>query len=188
MSLIELFCIAVGLAMDAFAVSVAEGMALRHVTRRHTLRVALHFGSFQGLMPILGWLAGHSLRGFIGAWDHWVAFGLLALLGGKMVADSVLGFETGLPREPSRGLRLIGLSIATSIDALAVGISLAMLEVMVWGPAVVIGLVTGTLCAIGIHLGDRVGRRLERFAELLGGLILCLIGLRILVGHLVAKP
>jgi putative Mn2+ efflux pump MntP len=184
MSLPALLLIAVGLAMDAFAVSVAEGMALERVTNGHTARVALHFGFFQAIMPVIGWLAGTSLRAFVGAWDHWVAFGLLVLIGGKMIADSFLGFETGEPRRPSRGARLLLLSIATSIDALAVGVSLAMLRVNVWEPAIVIGAVTGVLCAVGIRLGDRVGSRLEHRAELVGGIVLCVIGVRILLGHL----
>ena len=183
MSFPALLLIAVGLAMDAFAVSVAEGVALQEVTHGHTARVALHFGFFQALMPVLGWLAGNSLHSFVGAFDHWVAFGLLMLIGGKMIADTFLGFETGHVRQPTRGARLILLSIATSIDALAVGVSLAMLNITVWGPALVIGIVTGVLCAIGIRLGDRIGGRLKRGAELAGGVVLCLIGVEILLKH-----
>lgn len=184
MGILHILLIAVGLAADAFAVSIAEGVALRRVTREHTLRVALHFGAFQGAMPVLGWLAGNSVHRYIAAVDHWVAFGLLVLIGGKMLADAALGFETGEPRTPSRGARLIALSIATSIDALAVGVSLAMLRVRVWGPAVVIGVVTGVLCAGGIQAGDRAGSRLGRWAEVGGGVILCLVGANILVDHL----
>ena len=184
MSFPALLLIAVGLAMDAFAVSVAEGMALQEARHAHTARVALHFGVFQALMPVLWWWAGGSLRSFVGAFDHWVAFGLLMLIGGKMIADTFLGFETGRVRTPSRGARLIVLSFATSIDAMAVGVSLAMLGIRVWEPALVIGLVTGALCALGVHLGDRVGTRLERRAELLGGVALCLIGVEILLQHL----
>jgi putative Mn2+ efflux pump MntP len=184
MSLLAMVLIAVGLAMDAFAVSVAEGIAIRNVTHAHTARVALHFGLFQALMPVLGWLAGASLRSAVGPFDHWVAFGLLMLIGGKMIADTFTGFETGEPREPSTGARLLLLAFATSIDALAVGVSLAMLRVNVWEPAIVIGVVTGVLCAIGIRLGDRVGARLEHRAELMGGLVLCLIGTWILMEHL----
>ncbi len=184
MSFLMLSLIAVGLAMDALAVSIVEGIVLRRVTVGHTLRVSLYFGGFQGAMPILGWLAGNSLRIFIGAWDHWVAFGLLALVGGKMLADATFGFETGNPRGESRGVRLIALSLATSIDALAVGVTLAMLEVAVLGPALWIGLVTGALCAVGIQTGDRVGKKLGHYAEAIGGIILFAIGLRILFQHL----
>ncbi|MFO8007746.1 MAG: manganese efflux pump MntP family protein [Candidatus Brocadiia bacterium] len=184
MSFIELTFIALGLAMDALAVSVAEGIALKRVTRRHVVRVAVHFGGFQGLMPIVGWLAGSRLRAYVATWDHWVAFALLVGIGGKMLADAASGFETGPVSGPVGGWRLIGLSVATSIDALAVGVSLAMLEVLVWWPAVWIGLVTGILCAVGIRLGDRIGQRVERYAEACGGAILCLIGVRILIQHL----
>ncbi len=184
MGFVELTFVALGLAMDALAVSVAEGIALKRVTRRHVVRVAAHFGGFQGLMPVVGWLAGSRLRVYVAAWDHWVAFGLLVAIGGKMLADAALGFETGAMREPVEGWRLVGLSVATSIDALAVGMSLAMVGVLVWWPAVWIGIVTATLCATGIRLGDRIGQRIERYAELCGGVILCLIGVRILTQHL----
>ena len=184
MGFTQIILIAVGLAADAFAVSVAEGMALRKVTGQHTARVAAHFGLFQGAMPVLGWLAGHSLRAWIAAFDHWIAFGLLVLIGGKMLADALSGFETAESRRPSSGARLIGLSIATSIDALAVGVSLAMLEVTIWTPAIVIGLVTGVLSGLGIQMGDKVGSALGKWAQLGGGAILCTIGFKILLTHL----
>lgn len=186
MGFLQVLLIAVGLAADAFAVSVAEGVALRKATTGHTLRVSAHFGGFQAAMPVVGWLAGRSLLPMIGALDHWVASGLLVLIGGKMLADSLLGFETGEPRGPSRGARLVALSVATSVDALAVGVSLAMLRVSIWQPAVVIGIVTGLLCAVGVQTGDRIGSRLGRWAEACGGFILCVIGLRILWAHLTA--
>ena len=182
---LKVLVIAVGLAMDAFTVSVAEGIALRSVSIGHMLRVAVCFGLFQALMPILGWLGGAAVRSSVAAYDHWIAFALLAFIGGKMVADAALGFETGTPRPPTRGVRLLALGLVTSIDALAVGVGLAMLKVRVWMPALVIGLVTGTMCAVGIQLGDRVGRRFQRWAEVVGGLILCGLGLTILIEHLV---
>jgi len=186
MSLPHILVIAVGLAADAFAVSVAEGMALHKVTADHTLRLSLHFGAYQAIMPVIGWLAGSSLRAFIGTWDHWVAFALLTLLGAKMIADSAMGVETGQRREPSRGIRLVALSIATSIDALAVGVSLAMLRVQIWLPAALTGVVTGALSAVGVQMGDRIGTKLGRAAELAGGALLCLIGFKVLLAHL--KP
>ncbi len=180
MNPIHILLIAVGLSADAFAVSVAEGVALHKVTRNHVLRISLHFGLFQAAMPILGWLAGTGLRQFVAAWDHWVAFGILTFIGGKMLLDVLFKFETGEARAPSSGGRLILLSVATSIDALAVGISLSMLEVRIWWPAVTIGVVTGILCAVGIDLGDRIGTKLGRWAEAAGGTILCLLGANIL--------
>ncbi len=184
MTFTAILLIAVGLAMDAFVVSVAEGIVLRRITPRHTLRIALYFGGFQAAMPIVGWLAGHTLRAFIAGWSHWVAFALLAAVGGKMMADSVLGFETGRLREPSRGLRLLVLSIVTSSDALAVGLSLGILHVPVLWAALWIGLVTGVLCAVGIQLGDRVSPRLGHAAEFVGGLVLVGIGIKIVLDHL----
>ncbi len=184
MSILQVLLIAFGLAMDAFAVSIAEGMGLRNVTKSDTLRVAIHFGGFQAVMPVVGWLAANSVYSFIAAFDHWVAFGLLTLVGAKMLADSLFGFTTGKARNPSTGARLLGLSVATSIDAFAVGVSLAMLQVDVWLPAAVFGIVTGVLCAIGVQAGDRIGSRLGRWAEFCGGLVLCAIGVKILCDHL----
>jgi len=136
-------------------------------------------------MPILGWLAGSQLQQFLAAYDHWVAFALLGLVGGKML------YEAGQPeekekRDPTRGLTLILLSIATSIDALAVGFSLAMLRVSIWYPALVIGLTAGLLTSVGMILGRKVGARWGRPVEFLGGLVLIAIGLQILFQHLSA--
>ncbi|NLW51183.1 MAG: manganese efflux pump [Candidatus Brocadiaceae bacterium] len=184
MTLPHILLIAVGLAADAFAVSLAEGVALREVSVGHTTRVAAHFGVFQAAMPVVGWLAGSAMQSWLACVDHWVAFGLLALIGGKMLLDAATNFEAERVREPSCGARLLCLSVATSIDALAVGMSLAMLQVRIWVPALVIGLVTGGLSALGVQIGDRVGRRLGRWAEAAGGIVLCLIGLEILVHHM----
>jgi putative Mn2+ efflux pump MntP len=184
MNLVQVVLIAVGLSADAFAVSVAEGVALREVPRGHALRVALHFGGFQAIMPVVGWLAGTSMRAAIAAFDHWVAFGLLVIIGLRMLVASLRPQPEAGEREPSRGARLLALSVATSVDALAVGVSLSMLEVTIWEPALIIGAVTGVLCATGIELGDRVGSRLGRRAEALGGAILCAIGVKVLVEHI----
>lgn len=178
--------IAVALAMDAFAVSVAAGISVKQVTSRHVFRVAWHFGLFQFLMPVLGWFAGRAVADHIKAFDHWVAFVLLTLIGGKMLLDALRNRseESGETRDPTRGLVLVTLAVATSIDALAVGISLAMLGVSIWVPSAVIGLVAGILSMIGIRFGDRIGSRFERWAGFVGGLVLVAIGLRILVTHL----
>jgi len=183
-SILAILALAVALSMDAFAVSVAEGAIVHKVTLRNTLRLALHFGAFQAAMPILGYFAGRGLRAWLAAWDHWIAFGLLAAIGCKMLADSILRFETHEPRGPSSGGRIIVLAVATSIDAAAAGVTLAMLEINVWYPALTIGLVTGCISCLGIQLGDRIGSRLGRWAEAVGGVTLCLIGVRILWSHL----
>jgi putative Mn2+ efflux pump MntP len=175
--------IAVGLAMDAFAVSIAAGLSIPNLTGRHVFRLAWHFGLFQLIMPVVGWLAGTTVSSYIAAYDHWVAFGILAAIGGKMLNETFLGNEEASRGDPTRGLMLVTLSVATSIDALAVGLSLAFLRVSVWMPSLVIGLVAGVLTAIGITFGGRLGRRWKRRAEAVGGVVLILIGLRMLISH-----
>jgi manganese efflux pump family protein len=180
LSWFSLLAIAVGLAMDAFAVSVAAGLAVASVTPRHVFRIGFHFGLFQFLMPILGWLAGGQVAAYFGTYDHWIAFGLLGYVGGKMLWEARGAKKAEDTRDPTRGLMLLTLSIATSLDALAVGMSMALLGVSIWIPAVVIGLVAGVLSTIGIIFGGRIGPRWERWAEVAGGIVLILIGLKML--------
>jgi putative Mn2+ efflux pump MntP len=177
--------IAFGLAMDAFAVAIAAGLTIRPLRGRHVFRLAFHFGLFQFLMPVLGWLAGQTLHQWISAFDHWIAFALLAFIGGKMIWESFGSEEHRENRgDPTRGWLLLTLSVATSIDALAVGLSLAFLRVSIWGPSVVIGIVAATMTAVGMTFGSRVGARFGKWAERVGGLVLVGIGVRILVSHL----
>lgn len=186
MSLIEIVAIAVALAMDAFAVSVAAGVTLRVVSARQTFRLAWHFGLFQALMPIAGWTAGIKVQKFITSFDHWVAFSLLILIGSRMIWEAIRNEgEQVRNSEPTKGWSLVMLSLATSIDALAVGLGLAMLRISVWFPAAVIGIVAGVFTAGGLHLGGYVGRRLRiaRYAALTGGIVLLIIGGRILHEH-----
>ncbi len=185
MSWLTLLGVSVGLSMDAFAVAIAAGLTIEDVTRRHTFRLAFHFGLFQFIMPIVGWLAGHQLAAYIGQWDHWLAFGLLSYVGGKMLWEARGGHEAAESKaDPTRGLTLVTLSVATSIDALAVGLSMAFLGVSVWIPSVVIGIVAATLTAVGIGFGARLGPRCGRWAEIAGGCVLILIGLQMLLTHL----
>jgi len=172
--------------MDAFAVAIVAGLTLATVTPRHVFRLAFHFGLFQFLMPILGWLAGHELSRYVEAYDHWLAFGLLCYVGGKMLWEAYNGQHPNSQLDQTRGLLLVTLSVATSIDALAVGLSMAFLDVSVWGPAVVIGLVAAALTTVGIVFGSRLGHRVGRWAEAAGGSVLLVIGARILVSHLAA--
>jgi manganese efflux pump family protein len=181
---LSIFGIAVGLSMDAFAVSVAAGLGLAQVTYRHVFRIAFHFGLFQFLMPILGWLAGKQLAEYIKTYDHWVAFGLLAFVGGKMLWEARREKPPGTSADPTRGLMLVTLSLATSIDALAVGLSMALLNVKIILPSIIIGVVTASLCTAGILFGARIGSRWSRYAEIAGGIILIAIGLRIVFSHL----
>jgi putative Mn2+ efflux pump MntP len=184
LSWLTIIGIAVGLAMDAFAVAIVAGLTIEHLTRGHVFRLAFHFGLFQFLMPIAGYLAGRTVSGYIGGIDHWVAFGLLSCVGGKMLWESRREHGGRARADPTRGWRLVTLAVATSLDALAVGLSLAMLRVSVWMPSVVIGLVAAALTAVGIGFGKRLGARLGRWAEALGGAVLLAIGLKIVVSHL----
>ena len=173
--------IALGLSMDAFAVSIAAAVTLTQITPRHVFRLSFHFGLFQFLMPVIGWSIGQGVANWIGGVDHWLAFGLLAYVGGKMLWDACYGQADVAKVDPTRGWRLLTLSVATSLDALAVGLSLALIGVSVWIPSVVIGVVTATLTALGLGFGSRVGQRWGRGAEIAGGCVLLLIGLKILI-------
>ena len=187
MTTLTLIGIAVGLAMDAFAVSIGAGLTLKTVDARQTFRLAWHFGLFQALMPIIGWLAGLSVERWIAPVDHWIAFGLLAVIGGKMIHEALKDHDNGgdsQRADPTKGWSLVLLSVATSIDALAVGLSLALLDVSIWWPAVVIGLVAGAFTTVGMQLGKRFGALLGRRMEVVGGIVLIAIGVQILVKHL----
>ncbi len=173
--------IALGLSMDAFAVSIAAAVTLPQITSRHVFRLSFHFGLFQFLMPVIGWSIGQGVADWMGMFDHWLAFGLLAYVGGKMLWEACCGQADAVKVDPTRGWRLVTLSVATSLDALAVGLSLALIHVSVWIPSVVIGVVTATLTALGLGFGSRVGQRWGRGAEIAGGCVLLLIGLKILI-------
>lgn len=187
MDWLTIFGLAVALAMDAFAVALGVGINLSPLTGRHLFRLGFHFGLFQALMPILGWLAGMTIQRWIQAYDHWIAFALLIFVGGKMLYEAFHSDATKDEKDPTRGLTLVILSLATSIDALAVGLSLGMLNISVWTPALVIGLVAGILTVVGLLLGRRCGTIWGKRVEILGGLILCVIGTKILLQHLLAN-
>ena len=185
MSTLTIILIAVGLSMDALAVAIATSMALTAVSGRQVFRLGFHFGLFQAVMPILGWGLGRSVSGLITAWDHWVAFGLLTFVGVKAIHEALAGKKQRASRaDPTRGLSLVMLSVATSIDALAVGLSFAMLGVSIWYPSVIIGFTTGGITVLGMILGGRLGAHFGRRIEILGGLVLIGIGVKILVQHL----
>ena len=186
MPLLNVLTIALALAMDAFAVSVAAGMSLHSVSFRQTFRLSWHFGLFQALMPILGWSAGSMVRSLIEQYDHWVAFGLLVFVGGHMIQEALHSDTEGTPKkDPTKGLRLMMLSVAVSIDALAVGLSLAMLEIEIWTPALIIGVVALFATMLGLHLHKALGRFpfVSSYAEVIGGIALIVIGLNILREH-----
>lgn len=184
MSFIEILMIAVGLAMDAFAVSLGIGTTGRASRPRPIFRLSFHFGLFQAVMPVLGWLAGSTVAAYIASFDHWVALALLAFVGLRMIRSGLATDEESQAADPSRGGTLVMLAVATSIDAFAVGLSLAMLQVRILYPAVVIGVVTGGLSLVGLLAGGRLGRLFGKRMEILGGIILISIGLRVVISHL----
>jgi len=178
--------IALALAMDAFAVSVGVSVSQRGLFKVQILRMALSFGFFQFIMPVLGWLAGQTILDIIKAVDHWVAFGLLLLIGSKMIYESFRGQdkENKSSGDQTRGFVLLLLSVATSIDALAVGLSFAALGKTVFYPSVVFGVVAFLMTVVGAKIGPFFGRSVGRRAELLGGIVLIFIGAKILLDHL----
>lgn len=184
MGIVEILLIAIGLAMDAFAVSLGIGAGGRANSAGAKFRLPFHFGFFQFAMPILGWLGGTWVADIISSVDHWIAFGLLAFVGGRMVQSGLSKEESVTVGDPSRGRTLVMLSVATSIDALAVGLSLAMLRVDVIVPSLVIGVVAAVLSLVGLLLGNRLGTAFGKRTEVLGGLILIGIGVRVLIEHL----
>jgi putative Mn2+ efflux pump MntP len=183
MSFFTILLIALSLAMDAFAVALSAGTSGHGHRLRPAARLAFHFGLFQFLMPVLGWYLGTGLARRIQQFDHWVAFALLAAVGGHMLFEAFRRTADELPADPTRGLRLVTLSVATSLDALAVGLSLAMLGVQIWYPSVVIGVVTAALSLLGVQLGTRLREGLGKRMEFVGGVVLILIGVHIVISH-----
>ena len=170
--------------MDAFAVSITSGLTIKQLRIAHAIRIGLFFGAFQAIMPLAGWLAGLSVRDFVADVDHWIAFGLLILIGGKMIYEA-LGMESvDRKQDPLKISVLLMLSIATSIDALAVGVTFAILNVSIILPVMVIGMVTFVMSFAGVYIGDRLGHFFEKKIEILGGLVLIGIGIKILIEHL----
>lgn len=188
MAILEILLIALGLSMDAFAVSIASGATMKRLHLPNALKMGLFFGGFQALMPVVGWGAGLSAKNFIAGWDHWIAFALLAAVGGKMLYEALAikeeeecGAEKTCPFDTGT---LTVLAIATSIDALAVGLTFSLLAVSIAGPVLVIGLVTFLMSVAGVKIGSAGGHFFEHKMEAAGGVILIAIGLKILLGHL----
>lgn len=187
MGWIEFFLTGVGLSMDAFAVAICKGLGMRRINYKQTLVIAAFFGGFQALMPLLGWLLGRQFEQYITSVDHWIAFGLLALIGVNMLREADKKDEQSeeVAYDMPLDLRqLLLMAIATSIDALAVGISFAFLGVNIWLAIAVIGITTFVISAGGVWIGNRFGTRYEKRATIAGGVILILLGLKILLEHL----
>jgi putative Mn2+ efflux pump MntP len=177
--------VAASLALDACAVTLALAVALGGLARRQVFRLVWHFALFQAMMPVLGWSAALLFETWISAWDHWLAFGLLAAGGGKMVIDGFGEDQASFSAsDPTRGWSLVVLSMATSIDALAVGLSIGLVDQQIWRPAILIGFVTAAMTLGAAVFGSRLRMASARRAGILGGLILIVLGCRILVEHL----
>ncbi|HOV33377.1 MAG TPA: manganese efflux pump MntP family protein [Candidatus Hydrogenedens sp.] len=189
--------ISIALAMDAFAVAISVSAFLKNIYPRQTFRLSFHFGLFQAMMPILGWYTGNLIGQWFFAYDHWLAFLILWVIGGKIIYQSLFGkdrelvaqreaFNTQKQNDPTRGLSLVMLSLATSIDAYAVGLSFAFIGVSIWFPSFWIGITAAFLTLVGMHLGSYVGKKFGDRMEIIGAIILFIIGVKILFDHLTA--
>ena len=184
---VEIFLIGVGLAMDAFAVSICKGLCMSKLNKKQAIVIALYFGGFQALMPLIGWVLGIRFQQYIVSVDHWIAFILLAIIGGKMIYEAVKGDEgecCELKDAPLNHKELVVLAIATSIDALAIGITFAFLDTPILPAIAIIGISTFFICLLGVVVGNIFGSKYKNKAEFAGGLILVIIGLKILLEHL----
>lgn len=191
MSFFSVFIIGIGLSMDAFAVSLAKGFCLKKDILKYALKISFLFGLFQAIMPLIGWFAGTYFENSIKSIDHWIAFILLSFLGGKMIIESIKEFKANdedelikCDRDTLSLKSLIVLAIATSIDALAVGISFGFLSVSILPSILIIGLTTFILCFIAVVIGKKLGESLQKYSELIGGVILLIIGIKILIEHI----
>ncbi len=183
MEILTFIFIGFGLAMDAFAVSIASGMRIKEQRLKSAFKFGIYFGSFQMFMPVIGWASGLKLRNSIVGIDHWVAFALLTFIGCKMI------YESSKTRPEKRELlhstyEMLTLSVATSIDALAVGLSFAFLKFFIMTPVIIIGVITFALSFLGVFIGNTIGHFFERKIEVIGGLVLIGIGIKILIEHL----
>lgn len=184
MDYITLFLIAIGLSFDTFAVSVSTGLILKKIKFQQALKVAFVLAFLQSLMPLMGWFAGKQISQYIGNFDHWIAFVLLSILGIKMIIESYKSEENDKNFNPLKFIVLLGIGIATSIDALVVGISFAFLQTNIWNAILIIGMVTFLVAMLGMLFGKKIGSKFGKRIEIMGGLILISIGLKILLGHI----
>ncbi len=185
MTFISIIIIAFGLAMDAFAVSITSGICIKELKVKHALKIALFFGAFQGAMPLIGWVLSIKFKAYIESIDHWVSFILLVFIGIKMIHEALkIDEEENCRRNPLDFKVLTILSIATSIDALVIGVSFAFLEVNILYAAIIIAIITFLCCFIGVIMGKKFGQLFNNKAEIFGGVILVLMGIKILIEHL----
>jgi len=185
MDITAIILIAFGLAMDAFAVSITSGIAIKHLKLSHALRIAAFFGGFQAIMPLIGWTAGLNIANYISGIDHWIAFALLAFIGSKMIYEATKMEKVEKETNPLDIKVLLLLAIATSIDALAVGLSFAFLKIGIITPIIIIGTITFALSFTGTYAGRKLGHLFENKIEIAGGILLIAIGTEILLEHLI---
>ena len=185
MGFVEILLIGIGLSMDAFSVSICKGLTTKKFSWKMALICGLWFGVFQALMPLIGFFLGSQFEQYITAVDHWIAFGLLFLIGANMIREALSKKESDVPSDNSLSFKtMLLLAIATSIDALAVGISFACIQVKIWSSVLIIGVTTFLFSIIGVKIGNVFGSKFEKSAGIIGGIILILIGLKILLEHL----
>ena len=185
MSTIEIVLVGVSLAMDAFAVSMCKGLSMPKINYKHALIIALFFGVFQAVMPLIGWLLGSAFEKYITTFDHWIAFALLLILGTKALVDAIKDKDDDKNEEYKLDFKeLTVLAIATSIDALAVGVTFAFLQVSLALSVSLIGVITFVLCLIGVMIGNKFGSKWKKPASIAGGVVLILMGVKILLEHL----
>lgn len=184
MSFVEILLIGIGLSMDAFSVSICKGLTTKHFSWKMALVCGLWFGFFQALMPVIGYFLGEQFEQYITAVDHWIAFGLLFLIGANMIREAVWGHDDQENNGALDFKTMLLLAIATSIDALAVGVSFACIQVKIWSAVLIIGLTTFLFSILGVKVGNAFGSKFEKSAGVIGGIILILIGLKILLEHL----
>jgi putative Mn2+ efflux pump MntP len=182
--LIIISLIAFTLAIDAFAVSLSAGAYFGKATLRQKFRLSFHFGLFQFFMPLIGWFAGAEIVRLISQFDHWLAFGILTIVGTKMIIDSIKGNSKNITKDISRGISLFSLAVATSIDALAVGITLGIINAKILIPAIIIGIVAASMSLLGIKLGEKLSSGFGFKIAIFGGIVLILIGIQIVLEHL----
>ncbi len=183
MGVISILILAIGLSMDSLAVSIASGMSMKTMRETEALKISVFFAFFQGTMPVAGWYIGSSFSKYITVFDHWIAFVMLLFLGGKMIVEGVRNSDDCQGIDPTKTSTLIGLSVATSIDALAVGVSIALLKHEILFPAVIIGVVTLVFSLIGLYAGKILGKLVKQWVTIAGGVVLVFIGTKILIEH-----
>lgn len=182
MGIVEILFIGIGLAMDAFAVSICKGLSMKKLNFKKMLIIGFYFGAFQALMPVIGYFLGKGFEGFVSSIDHWIAFILLSFIGANMIKDAFKGEECA--NDDVSFKEMVVLAIATSIDALAIGITFAFLKVNILLAVVLIGIVTFAISSIGVVIGNMFGNKFEKKAKIFGGVILILMGVKILIEHL----